>query len=453
MKRILSLLVAIVATFTVSAQSPEAVRESLGKYPNLAATVLSTYPSIPLGEVATAPEGFEPFYFSLVGRHGSRYDQKIDRFRNALTVFRRADSLGILTADGKVLHKRLQIIYNEQKGRDGELSTLGVKQWQEISRRAYERFGEVFRSGSVEAKSSTSLRCVFSMVTFNDALKGLYPSLTITQNARKMDLGIIRPFVNDPKVSEVERKIVKEYEEDGEWSEERKEWDLSNDVSSFVSKVTTDSETFIQKCCIKSPGSSARYVLTSLVMAENFNAGDRELLTRLFTVDEMYRIYVYNAIGWATVSMGRGNDYAETRQSHMRTLVEDILDKAEAAIEGKNPNVANLRFTHDSYVGPLISTIGYDGCVPQWSKDIEATATSYNHGLVVPMAANLQIVLYRNKRGEVLVRSLLNERDATLPIKCATAPFYPWKDFAKYIRANMNRFDKAAERVMKKHNK
>ena len=96
--------------------------------------------------------------------------------------------------------------------------------------------------------------------------------------------------------------------------------------------------------------------------------------------------------------------------------------------------------------------LGYDGCVPQWNENIELATTSFNHGLNVPMAANLQIVLYRNKRGEVLVRSLINERDATLPIKCDTAPFYPWDKFSKYVLENLNELKKSEEKILKNAN-
>ena len=141
------------------------------------------------------------------------------------------------------------------------------------------------------------------------------------------------------------------------------------------------------------------------------------------------------------------------RQSHVHPLIEDILASGNAAVEGKNPDTANLRFTHDSYVGPLLSIIGYEGAVAKCGDDLEAAATSFNHGMMVPMAANLQLVLYRNKRGEVLVRSLINERDATLPIKCKTAPFYPWKDFCKFVHKNMERNDKSKERVLATYDK
>ena len=148
--------------------------------------------------------------------------------------------------------------------------------------------------------------------------------------------------------------------------------------------------------------------------------------------------------------MGRGAEAVEAYQAYMRPMAEDILNKAQAAIDGKNPDVANLRFTHDSYVGPILSVLGYEGCVPQWNKDIVLATTSFNHGTVVPMAANLQIVLYRNKQGKVLVRSLLNERDAYLPIKCKTAPFYPWSDFCKYVNNNLDYFDMSKDKILKK---
>ena len=86
MKRFFFLITALAAVVIATAQTPDAVRESIRKYPNLALPTYSTYPSIPLGEIATAPEGFEPFYFSLVGRHGSRYDQSGKSFRKALSA-------------------------------------------------------------------------------------------------------------------------------------------------------------------------------------------------------------------------------------------------------------------------------------------------------------------------------------------------------------------------------
>ena len=47
------------------------------------------------------------------------------------------------------------------------------------------------------------------------------------------------------------------------------------------------------------------------------------------------------------------------------------------------------------------------------------------------MAANIQFVFYRNASGNVLVKVLLNEEEASLPLKTA-GPYYQWTDFQDY---------------------
>ena len=453
MRRFTTLILVLLLSVATFAQSPETVLKSISKYPNLAYPEASVYPGMPFGEIAAAPEGYEPFYFSLVGRHGSRYERSDKYFRRALKVLDKASELGILTEDGKLLHKKIKEIYDAQQGKDGELAPLGFEQWNDIGERVYKNFGKVFDSGSIEAKSSISLRCIFSMASFTNAIKGKVPSIKISQHARQSDLWMIRPLANDPAFTKEEKKIIAEAKKDLEANEKRKEWVKNYDASLFISKVSTNPEVFVDKCCEDAPFMIARHTIISLLFGENFGHGDRELLTRLFTPKELYGLYVHQTSNWVNSSMGRGAEAVEAYQSYMRPMAEDILNKAEAAIKGKNPDVANLRFTHDSYVGPILSVLGYEGCVPQWNEKIELATTSFNHGTVVPMAANLQIVLYRNKQGKVLVRSLLNERDAYLPINCATAPFYPWSDFCKYVNNNLDDLTKSRIKVLKKYGK
>ena len=453
MRRITTFILALLLSVAAFAQTPEAVLESIGKYPNLAYPEASIYPGIPFGEMAAAPEGYEPFYFSLVGRHGSRYERSEKYFTRALKVLDKANELGILTEDGKLLHKKLNEVYASQQGNDGELAPLGFEQWNDIAERAYKNFGKIFESGSIEAKSSISLRCVFSMTSFTNAIKGKVPSIKITQHARKSDLWIIRPLANDPAFTKEEKKIIAEAKKELGADEFRKEWEKNYDVSAFISKVATDPVAFVEKCCEDAPFMIARHTIISLLFGENFGHDNRELLTRLFTPKELYGLYVHQTSNWVNSSIGRGAEAVEAYQAYMRPMIEDIINKADAAIKGENPDVANLRFTHDSYMGPLFSVMGYEGCVPQWNKDIELATTSFNHGTVVPMASNLQIILYRNKKGKILVRSLINERDGYLPIKCKTAPFYPWEDFCKYVNENLKQLDKSKESVLKKFGK
>ena len=50
------------------------------------------------------------------------------------------------------------------------------------------------------------------------------------------------------------------------------------------------------------------------------------------------------------------------------------------------------------------------------------------------MAANLQFVFYRKSAddGDILFKVLLNEDEATLPLKTDCAPYYHWSDFREH---------------------
>lgn len=450
MRRIISFLSLLFIAVATSAQSPEALRESLSKYPNLAYPVYSPYPSIPLGEIATTPEGFEPFYFYMVGRHGSRYETSDSRFNKVSATLNKAHDLGILTKDGELLRAHANAIAAAQKGHDGELSDVGVAQWRAIAQRAYNRFSKVFDGGSIEGKSSYVLRCIFSMVAFNDAIKEKNPKIAIYQQARSSEQYIVRPMSSNPASTKEFKSIIKEYDKNNKGNKARKAWEYSYDASEFMSKITTDSDRLLAECGGKRDERIMRYSYITLLFGENFGLGDRELLGRLFSVEDLYYIYVYQTSFWVNKSMGRGNEYVEARQSQTKPLIMDIINNCNDAIANKNPHRASVRFSHDTQIGPFLSAMGYDGCVPQWNENVELSTTSFNLGTILPMATNLQIILYRNKSGKIFVRSLINERDATLPIKSKTAPFYSWEEFSKYILNNLKTLQQSTDSILQK---
>ena len=50
------------------------------------------------------------------------------------------------------------------------------------------------------------------------------------------------------------------------------------------------------------------------------------------------------------------------------------------------------------------------------------------------MASNIQLVFYRKNANDkdVLVKVLLNEKEATLPLPSDIAPYYKWSDFREF---------------------
>ncbi len=114
-----------------------------------------------------------------------------------------------------------------------------------------------------------------------------------------------------------------------------------------------------------------------------------------------------------------------------RNLLRNIIQKADSCIALPHPG-ATLRYGHDTMVTPLTCLLDLNGYGEE-IKDPEKIA-SRMVGIIrfLRVATNLQFVFYRNKANDVLVKVLLNEDEATLPIKSDEAPYYHWNDFKEY---------------------
>ena len=73
-------------------------------------------------ELAEAPAGYEPFYISHYGRHGSRWMTSDKRYT---WICRHFDDTQNLTKLGKDVRKRLAKVWKNAEGNGGKLSPLG----------------------------------------------------------------------------------------------------------------------------------------------------------------------------------------------------------------------------------------------------------------------------------------------------------------------------------------
>ena len=135
------------------------------------------------GEAAkNPPTGYKAFYISHIGRHGSRYPVNQAYVGNGLQPLRKADSLGLLTADGKRLLRCFEQLDSVSTGRYGLINELGASEHQGIARRMAARFPSVFRGkgrDSVACYSTHKQRAILSMTNFAAALASAAPKLHI----------------------------------------------------------------------------------------------------------------------------------------------------------------------------------------------------------------------------------------------------------------------------------
>ena len=126
-------------------------------------------------------------------------------------------------------------------------------------------------------------------------------------------------------------------------------------------------------------------------------------------------------------------------QYEMIPILEDIIKKADAVLSGQSDHIADLRFGHDTCLGPLTVLMGLNGADkdPEDPYDVKNCYQNWQTG----KASNLQLVFYRGKKGsdDILVKCLLNGREASLPVSTTQYPYYRWADFRDFYTARCNK--------------
>ena len=115
----------------------------------------------------------------------------------------------------------------------------------------------------------------------------------------------------------------------------------------------------------------------------------------------------------------------------MIPILKDIIRKAEDVINGSTDRLADLRFGHDTCLGPLTVLMGINGADIDPEDPYEVKYCYQNWETC--MASNIQLVFYRKSGSDdILLKCLLNGAEATLPVPTSQAPYYRWSDFRDY---------------------
>jgi hypothetical protein len=76
-------------------------------------------------------------------------------------------------------------------------------------------------------------------------------------------------------------------------------------------------------------------------------------------------------------------------------------------------------------------------------ENLEELDRYWQNYKIFPMGCNIQLIFYKPKRGDgpVLVKALLNEREATLPVTPTATPYYyKWDDLRSYWTKKLRDF-------------
>lgn len=361
-----------------------------------------------------APKGYIPFYISHYGRHGSRYAWDKKTYSDIKQVLDLAAKADALTELGKQIHEDFLDFWFIPWVNAGDLVELGWDQLTEIARIMVADFPEVFSAGgTVLARASTSPRAIVSMNAFTVSLQKAAPKVSIAASSFHTELSSTIP-VSAPKA------IRPVYSGDVSLPEKSQDFFARTvDADAIIDRLISDRTLF------EEDGGKTNFVQQLYRLWGGYhNYCDSDFLEDVFTPEAA--LALWEAENYDLYCQHSGDRYQNL------SLLEDILNRANGAIEGSG-TVADLRFGHDTCFSALRPLLNVNGCgfEPETAEDVKYWFQDYD----TPMAANLQIVLYRPKKGDgaVLFKILLNGAEATLPqLEPIDGPYYLWDDFTAW---------------------
>ena len=382
-----------------------------------------------------APKGYEPFYMSHYGRHGSRWLIGENDYQTPLSILRDAHQAGKLTAEGEAVLKKLEDFHPTTIKRLGELTTVGERQHHGIGSRLAKNFPEIFKAKNVpiDARSTVVIRCILSMEAECEELAAANPTARFHNDVSESFQYYLNQDWSDRlrRASRKSRGVRNEYER--KYSHpERLMKVLFNDQSYVYDNVRASS-----------------LMRQLFEVAANMQSHDTDIeLYSLFTDEEVYDQWRIRNVGWYL-------DYGAAPQSDgimpfsQLNLLRNIIETADtivpvpvAAASPATTPQATLRFGHEVCVMPLACLLELGQCGAQ-VEDLDKLDEVWRNYRIFPMACNIQLVFYRPKKGDgdILVKALLNEREVTLPTQPVSGPYYRWADLRQYYLDKIQKFN------------
>ncbi len=421
LKMVLAAFAALaLACSTVADWHGEMPEELVALRPNeRTASVYHSYEFEPIADTPP-PDGFRPFYISHYGRHGSR-NLTGSAVSDVMGALEKANKRNALTKTGRSLLADMRKIAAVHDEMNGQLTERGAWEHQRLARRMAERFPEVFsRRRRVHCRSSVSPRVLIRQANFTMALKDAAPQLEFDFATGERHHKVINPLhwarMDKPDVATRSEKIAESFAKDG------------IDPKPLVERIFTAGNppkkpikfaqalfecASICQCC--------RCELDGLDIYRFLEAGEIKALSRSMSA----RHYLV---------MANSEEFGEFVSASEAKLGRDIAARAEAAIaDGRI--AADLRFGHDSGLWPLAGFMEFEGPGDRVKfADSPSNCPSWKW---LPMAANFQMILYRNAKGEVLVKFLWNEREMRVRgVTPVSGPYYKWSDIRPRMEGN-----------------
>ncbi len=362
------------------------------------------------------PDTLTPVYINHVGRHGARYPASATHCVNMLKLLQKADSAGTLTETGLKLKKLVTEVIDICHNQWGALDSLGMAEQRGIASRMFLNYPRLFENTRIEAISSYAPRCMMSMFSFVHQLDRLNNRIEVSTLTGRVNSALMRPF-------DIDQDYI-DFRKTGRWSVPYDQYAAKTIPLTAIGRVVGERYRFADDNEAREMALNEYYVIAGLsCMSVDIDA------SLYFTNEE------YNAL-WSCFNLRQYLQRTATTISTVPAdiaspLLLDLISTTEAFIAGKNRATVNLRFGHAETLMPLLSLMHLKGCY-YMTNYFDTVALHWCDFNVVPMAANLQMVLFKSKSGRYYVRVDVNETAVPL-LPNSTDVYTPWNVARDYL--------------------
>ncbi len=410
LSRIIKFFAAVGIAFKATAADPTATRYDAAQCEGS----LTPYP-IP-EERAEYPDSLKPVHINHVGRHGARYPAAPTHPVKLMQILAKADSLGSITPLGRKLQAITNEVIERSHNQWGALDSLGMAEQRGIASRMFVAFPRLFDNTKINAISSYSPRCMMSMFCFTHQLDRLNNHVEITTSTGRQNSVLMRPFDVDNDYLEF-RKAAR-------WETPYMNYYRHVVPLTALRRVVGDKFPLPDNDDSREMALMEYYVIAGLsCMSMDVDA------LQFFTIEE------YNAL-WSCFNLRQYLQRTATTISTVPAditspLILDLISTTDNFINGSNEATVNLRFGHAETLMPLLSQMRLKGCY-YMTNYFDTVALHWKDFYVVPMAANLQMILFRSESGRYYIRVDLNEQPVSL-IPGNDSIYVPWEAARSYL--------------------
>ena len=399
-----------------------------------------------------APKGYEAFYISHYGRHGSRYPYTATVATALLDMLHEAGEKENLSEYGNGLMTRLELFMEKAGNHIGELTDLGRQQQYRLAGEMAERYPQAFRKGAVvTAQASSSSRSILSMASFCTALARKCPSIRIDQFQGFAETQATAPNMGRNPLRIKGPGLGNPYRESPAEFMQRRFPEFTETVlgkmfrDPYAALGDRDVQYLMDHIYMLIGGMNS---LPDGVRMDFSDIATPETLARMWELDNYQRFCEYIVYTASCCSVFK--DIIERADARL-ALLDSAAGKLEGRAEGRAEGAvgraegADLRFGHDHVLMSLLMIADIDsfGELPENPDELGHVFQTFRS----PMAANLHFVFYRpkNGRGPILTGLSLNGQparlsalDKELGISPDESAFYRWDDVKAWFKKRVS---------------